>query len=46
LECHRRTRDDKLDVKRLPPLLQTQWLAHEQCVYVRLEPTRRLEELL
>ncbi len=46
VECHRRTWDDDVDPDRLPCLLREHWRERRQCVYVRVEETRKLEELL
>jgi len=46
VECHRRTWTDNLNVDQLPALLRRPWSERQQCVFVRVEETRSLEDLL
>lgn len=46
VESHRRMWSDPADAELLPPLLQWYWVAQQECVYIRVGETRKLEELL
>ena len=42
----RRTWEDDIAAERLPLLLRNAWAARQQCVYIRVERSRNLEDLL
>ena len=46
VDAHRRIWDDDVDVTVLPKLLHDAWDAREDCLYVRLQRTRKLQEML
>lgn len=46
VDVHRRSFRDEIDVSGFSPLLRAAFGAGQECVYVRLEAGRRLEELL
>jgi Holliday junction resolvase RusA-like endonuclease len=46
VDAHRRTWTDPGDAELLPDLLKAPWKERRECVYVRVEETRPLEELL
>jgi len=46
VESHRRTWEDNVAADRLPLLLRKAWAERQQCVYIRVERSRNLEDLL
>jgi hypothetical protein len=46
VDAHRRSFHDQIDVSGFSPVLRAAYGAGNECVYIRLEAGRRLEELL